>query len=93
MSKKRRPTARDRDIVDFLKAMQCGQWHVDVEALESGPYGISGYPLLSKARLKREGSMVCHFDKTMIMIWPELEYPASGWKTKIADVGEFMRKK
>lgn len=60
---KRRPTAYDRDIVDWLRAMRPGDWKIEVESIEK----VSGFGL---AEIKHEGSMTMNFEKTIIRIWP-----------------------
>ena len=61
---KRRPTARDRDIVDWLRAMKPGRWKIEVE----DPSAITGG--FGLAEIKHEGSIKMDFDKTIVRIWP-----------------------
>ena len=63
---KRRPTAHDRDIVDWLRKMKPGKWHIEVEDSD-GP--VQGFGLVP---IKHEGSMRMEFDGRAVTIWPEV---------------------
>lgn len=61
--KKPRPTARDRDIVDWLRKMKPGNWLIDVEDQTSPPFGL--------APIKHEGSISMDFTTTIVRIYPQ----------------------
>ena len=62
--KKRRPTAYERDVVDWLRAMKPGAWKIEVEDMTAA---ASGFGL---AEVKHEGSIAMHFEKITVRIWP-----------------------
>lgn len=63
--KKRRPTARDREIAEWIAKMDPkDKWRIEVD-VEPHPRGF--------ARLKREGMMRMEFDNTVVTIWPEIK--------------------
>ena len=62
-SRKRRPNASDRDIIDALAQLKSGQYCVEVERLDDAHgFGI--------ANIKREGSLALRLSNgTRITVW------------------------